>query len=74
MTDNATKDVLDRLLSVLVQMDVGNLPEIRSRFALVLSNYQIGPKEEALVVYTEGKNEMYLKKFILAAAEAASNK
>ncbi len=74
MTDSATKDVLDRLLSVLVQMDVGNLPEIRSRFALVLSNYQIGPKEEALVVYTEGKNEMYLKKFILAKAVAGCSK
>ncbi len=74
MNEDLSKAALDRLMFVLVQMDVQQISEIRSRFSLILNDYQIGAKEEALVIYTEGKNEMFIKKFILAKAVAGCSK
>ena len=59
---------------VLMQKDIPDLNDIKSRFQIVLSDYNIGPKETALVVYTEGKNEYYLKRFLLAKAVAGCSK
>lgn len=74
MNEDLSKVALDRLMFVLVQMDVQQIPEIRARFSLILNDYQISAKEEALVIYTEGKNELFIKKFILAKAVAGCSK
>lgn len=62
--------LLDQLMMVLVQREVPNLDIIQGRFKVVLDRYSISPKEKALVVYTEGKNEIILKRFLLAKAVA----
>ena len=72
--DNLSKALLDRLMFILMQNDIPNMQDMRSQFALVLNDYKINPKETALVVYTGGKNEFFLKKFILAKAVAGCAK
>ena len=59
---------------ILMQNDTPNLQEIKTRFMMVLNDFQISPKETALVVYTEGKNEYFIKKFLLAKAIAGCAK
>lgn len=68
MSEDLRTSALERLLFVLMQRDVPNLPEIKNRFQIILDDYKVEPKETALVVYTEGKNEYYLKRFLLAKA------
>lgn len=55
---------------VLMTREVPNLPEIKSRFQIIMDDYKVEPKETALVVYTEGKNEYFIKRFLLAKAVA----
>ena len=59
---------------VLMQNDVPNLQELKSRFVMVLNDFTVSPKETALVVYTEGKNEYFLRKFLLSKAVAGCAK
>lgn len=47
-----------------------DLAEVQRKLTVILDDYKIEPKETALTVYTEGKNEMYVKRFILAKAIA----
>ena len=67
---NGTKDLetalLDRLCYVLVEQGVEDIQVIRNKFLLILQGFDIEPKEEALVVYTEGKNEILLKRFLMS--------
>lgn len=74
MDDNLSAAMLDRLMFVLLERDIPNLNEIRGRFTAILHDYIVGPKEEAMVVYTEGKNEYYIKRFLLAKAVAGCTK
>ncbi len=67
-------DLLNRLMFVLMKQNIPDLDGIRNKFVVILSDYRIEPKEEALVVWTEGKNEYYLKRFILAKAVAGCTK
>lgn len=59
---------------ILMQNDIPNLQEIKTRFMMVLNDFQISPKETALVVCTEGKNEYFIKKFLLSKAVAGCAK
>lgn len=59
---------------VLMKNDVPDLTDIKTRFQMILNDFQISPKETALVVYTEGKNEYFIKKFLLAKAVAGCAK
>ena len=57
-----------------MQNDVPNLADIKTRFQVIFNDFQITPKETALVVYTEGKNEYFVKKFLLAKGVAGCAK
>lgn len=68
------KGLAESLQDRIMMMLMGQNPQgvdlqwIQSKLHVILADYRIEPKQEALVVYTEGKNEMYLKKFLLAKA------
>lgn len=71
MEDEKLADkLLDRILMVLMPYDQIDVERIKAKLTVVLDDYQICPKQEALVVYTEGKNGYYLRKFLLAKAVA----
>ena len=72
--EDLSQSLIDRLMFILMQNDTPNLQEIKTRFMMVLNDFQISPKETALVVYTEGKNEYFIKKFLLAKAVAGCAK
>lgn len=74
LLDNLQESVLSQLLYVLMPLNLNNLPEIRLRYAEIINNYQLSPKEESLVVYTDGKNEYLIKRFILAKAVSGCSK
>ena len=74
MDENLSASMLDRLMYVLMERDVPYLNELRGRFSMILNDYKIEPKEQAMVVFTEGKNEYYLKRFLLAKAVAGCTK
>lgn len=67
-------DMLNRLMFVLMRENVPDLDGIRNRFVVILNDYRVEPKEEAMVVWTEGKNEYYLKRFLLAKSVAGCTK
>lgn len=71
MEDEKLADkLLDRILMALMPYDQIDVERIKAKLTVVLDDYQICPKQEALVVYTEGKNDYYLRKFLLAKAVA----
>ena len=71
MEDEKLADkLLDRILMVLMPYDQIDVERIKAKLTVVLDDYQICPKQEALEVYTEGKNDYYLRKFLLAKAVA----
>ena len=74
MNVHMTDDLLDRLSGVLLEKDVPDLEDIRARFIIILDDYRVEQKETALAVWTEGKNEWFLKKFLLAKAVAGLSK
>lgn len=62
MEDEKLADkLLDRILMVLMPYDQIDVERIKARLTVVLDDYQICPKQEALAVYTEGKNDYYLR-------------
>lgn len=62
--------LLSRLMYPLVEAEVPDLARIKAKFAVILGAYKIEPKEKALVVWTEGKNEYFIKRFLLAKSVA----
>lgn len=62
--------LLDRLMLEMMKAGVTDLNLMKARLTVILSDYKIEPKEEALVVWTEGKNDYYLKRFLLAKTVA----
>ena len=74
MENELDSALLNRLLYALMESGIENLNGISTRFRVILSDYKIGPKEETLTVYTEGKNEYFFKRFLLAKAVAGCTK
>ncbi len=74
MDQNLSSALMNRVLYMLMDSGVEDLSAIRSKLQLILNDYTIGPKEEALQVWTEGKNDYYLKRFTLAKAVAGCTK
>lgn len=60
--------VEERIISVVVAES--DLQLIRAKLHMLLDEYDISPREREIVPYTEGKNEMLLKRFILAKTVA----
>lgn len=59
--------LLEKILLCLSKYDL-DLQEIDLRLSNILYEYNITKKEESLVPYSESKNEVYLKRFILSKA------
>ena len=71
MDNNELSAVLmDRIMFALMESGVSDLKKIKTKLTVIMSDYRIEPKEEALVVWTEGKNEYFIKRFLLAKAVA----
>lgn len=62
--------LLDRIMFLLVKKEPLDLAGMKSKLMIILSDYNIGPKETALAVCTQGKNEILLQRFLLAKATA----
>lgn len=60
--------IIDRIMMVLMQESDQQV--IKGKLTLILDDYDIKPKEKAIVPYSEGKNEMLLRRFLLAKAVA----
>lgn len=70
MSEDLRGSMLERLMFVLMRRGIPDLPDIKNRFQIILDEYKVEPKETAMVVYTEGKNEYFIKRFLLAKAVA----
>lgn len=66
MENDLRETLLSRLMLTLMDTDTNNLPEIKRKISVILSDFKIEAKEEALVVWTEGKNDYFIKRFLLA--------
>jgi site-specific recombinase XerD len=64
-----TETLHDRLMMWVSKYNI-DLADAQMNLTLILKDFKIEPKETALQIYTEGKNVMFLKKFILAKAIA----
>lgn len=62
----------DRIIMLMLKQCPGSidLEMVKSKLNVILNDYRIEPKQEALTIYTEGKNEILLRKFLLAKAVA----
>ena len=62
--------LMDRVLLLFMRITTENLSDIKSRLTIIFSDYKIEPKETAIAVYTQGKNEIFMQRFLLAKATA----
>ena len=60
----------DRIMMIILKQDHKglDLEWTKAKINAVLNDYCIEPKQESLIVYTEGKNEAYLRRFLMAKA------
>lgn len=72
--NNLSAILLDRLMIPLVEMEIDGLAGLKQKYSVILEDFRIEPKSEALVVWTEGKNEYFIKRFLLAKAVAGLTK
>lgn len=63
-------ELLNRILFSAMKHGVTNIGEFRTAMIVILDDYCISQKSEALTVYTEGKNEMLIKRFLMGKAVA----
>ena len=69
-TEELRETLLDRLMLALLKVECPELDKVKLHFSVILESYDIQPKEKALAIYTGGKNELYLKRFLLSKAVA----
>lgn len=65
-----TESLHSRIMCLLLENNIPTSVDISTRLTLILSNYKIEPKETALAICHEGKNERLVKRFLLAKAVA----
>ena len=70
ITEELQEKLLDRLMLALLKVDCPELEKVKLNFSVILDSYDIRPKEKAVAIYTGGKNELYLKRFLLSKAVA----
>lgn len=68
--EDLQEKLLDRIMYELVKVGCPELEKLKLHFGIILDGYNIQPKEKAVAIYTGGKNEMYLKRFLLSKAVA----
>lgn len=64
-----TEKLIDRLLDVYIQSD-SDLQIVKSQLEIILYDYDIRPKETAIVPYGKTRNEVLMKRFAVAKAVA----
>lgn len=64
-----TEKLIDRLLDVYIQSD-GDLQIVKSKLEIILYDYDVRPKETAIVPYGKTRNEVLMKRFAVAKAVA----
>lgn len=69
MAETLSETLSNRLMMWLSAYPV-DLAEAQRKLTVILDDYKIEPKETALTVCTEGKNEMYIRRFLLNKAIA----
>lgn len=60
-----SESLADRLMMWAMKYDI-DLQDAQRTLAIVLKDYDVKPKEKALTIYSEGRNQFFLKKFLLA--------
>lgn len=65
--EDLSNALYNRILYALMEKGV-EVSEIGGKLRMILADYRIEAKEEALTVWTEGKNEYLIKRFLLAKA------
>lgn len=65
MESTVQNEILDRLTLEVIS-GTNNCADIRLRFSLILNDYQIERKCKDMIVYTEGKNAYFVKRFVTA--------
>lgn len=63
-----------RILEILMRYEGVDLQRVKTDLALVMKDYTVSPKETALVIYTEGKNTLLIRDFLLAKIVAGRTK
>lgn len=59
------RELTDRICFILSGYDVP-IQEVRSKLILILNDFDITPSEKALTVYSAGKNQVYLQRFLIS--------
>lgn len=72
--EDLSNTLYNRILYALMEKGIEDLNDIGAGIRRILYDYRIEPKEDALAVWTEGKNEYYIKRFLLAKAVAGCTK
>ena len=72
--EDLSNTLYNRILYALMEKGIEDLNDIGTGIRRILYDYRIEPKEDALAVWTEGKNEYYIKRFLLAKAVAGCTK
>ena len=61
-------------MATLLNVKCPELEKVKLHFSVILESYDIRPKEKSVAIYTGGKNELYLKRFLLSKAVAGCTK
>ena len=64
-----TEKLIDRLLDVYIQSN-SDLQIVKSQLEIILYDYDVRPKETAIVPYGKTRNEVLMKRFAVAKAVA----
>lgn len=63
--ENLCDSLKSRIMFLMQEYNI-NLEQAQRDLTIILEDYEIQPKENSITVYTEGKNDYFVKRFILA--------
>lgn len=63
-------EIIDKIAFILIKNGVENADQIKNEIVIALRDYSVIPAERSVVVYTQGKNEVLLKKFLIGKTVA----
>lgn len=71
--NDLSENLLERLIVVCMSMGL-DPGEVKEQYIMILNDYEIRPKENAIAIITEGRNEMLLRRFLVAKGVAGCTK
>lgn len=71
--ENLCDSLKSRIMLLMQEYNI-NLEQAQRDLTIILEDYEIQPKENSITVYTEGKNDYFIKRFILAKGIAGCSK